>query len=103
MNLQRHDLVAVELEDELKVDGTAGKIPGEPVGDDGLVAFAGGRERLDRVLVFLLGLRLPLRDRCQASVNLAFVAHDGVFRETLGKGLAGTSIWAEKGDDGCWD
>src|SRR5258705_11039134 len=102
MNLQRHDLVAVELEDELKVDGTAGEIPGEPVGDDDLVAFPGGRERLDRVLVFLLGLRLPSLDRCQASVRLAFVPHDGVFSETPGKGFAVTSICGEIDGDGFW-
>src|SRR5438034_5568747 len=102
MNLQRHDLVAVELEDELKVDGTAGEIPGESVGNDGLRAFPGGRERLDRVLVFLPGLRLPLLDRYQASVRLAFVPHDGVFSKTLGKGFAVTSICGEIDGDGLW-
>src|SRR5207247_8958284 len=102
MNLQRHDLVAVEPEDELKVDGTAGEIPGEPTGDDGLVAFPGGRERLDRVLVFLPGLRLPLLDRCQASVRLAFVPPHRVFRELPGKGFAVTSICGEIDCDGFW-
>src|SRR3989442_12493242 len=102
MNLERHDPVAVELEDELKVDGAAGEIAGELAGDDGLRAFPGGRERLDRVLVFLPGLRLPLLDRCQASVRLAFVPHDGVFSETLGKGFAFTSIRGEIDGDGFW-
>src|SRR5258708_34435935 len=101
-DLERRDLVAFEPEDEPDLDRTAGEIAGEPVGDDGLVTFPGGHERLDRVLVFLLGLRLPLLDRYQASVRLAFVPHDGVFSETLGKGFAVISICGEIDSDGFW-
>src|SRR5437660_787523 len=46
-----------------------------------------GRERLNAVLVFLFGLRLPLLDGGQAFDRLAFVAHDSMFGEAPRQGL----------------
>jgi hypothetical protein len=103
VDLQRHDLVAVEREDELKLDGTAREISGEAVGDDGLAVFLNGRKRLDRVLVFLPGFSVPLLDRGQTSDRLAFVSHNGMFGKALVQGLRIIPVLG--GDitsDGCW-
>jgi hypothetical protein len=91
-DLQRRDLVAVELEDELKLDGTAREIPGEPAGEDDLVVFLSERKRLDRVLVFPFGLILPLFDGGQTFDRLAFVSHDGIFGKALFQHLRITPI-----------
>jgi hypothetical protein len=77
-DLQRHDLVAVELEDELKVDGTAGEIPGKPVGDDGLAVLVSGRKRLDRVVVLLRRVGLSCADGGERRVSVTFIAKGGV-------------------------
>jgi hypothetical protein len=77
VDFQRHDLVAFECEDELKLDRTVWEISGEAVGEDGLAVFLNGRKRLHRVLVFLAGFSLPLLDRSQPFDRLAFVSQNG--------------------------
>ena len=53
MDPQRGNLAAFQPEDELKINRTAGEIPGKPIGDDGLAVLLKGFERLDCVLVLL--------------------------------------------------
>ena len=102
-DLQRNDLVALERKDELKLDGTARKISGEPVRHDGLAIFPSDRKRLDSVLVFLLCLGLPLLNRGQTFDCFAFVPHNGISGEALGQGLRITRILGGNIDgDGCW-
>src|SRR6185436_942370 len=76
-----------------KVDGTAGEIPGEPAGDDGLVAFLHGGERLDRVVVFFPGLSLPLFYGGQTFDRLSFIPHDGILGKALVEGLRITPVF----------
>lgn len=102
-DLQRRDLVAVQLEDELKLDGTAREISGKPVGDDGLAAFLSERKRLDRMLVFLLGLGLPSLDGGQPFDRFALVSHDGIFSKALGHSLGIAAVFGGDIDsDRCW-
>src|SRR5712691_2418150 len=82
-DLERRDLVAFEPEDEPDLDRTAGEFAGEPVDEDGLVAFPSERQRLHGVLIFLLGLGLPFLDRGKAFIRMAFIADDGVRRKAL--------------------
>ena len=81
MDLQRGNLAAFQPEDELKVNRTAGEIPGKPIGNDGLAVLLNGFERLDCVLILLLCLRLPLLDIGQALEGLAPVSHDSMLGE----------------------
>src|SRR6202049_1399989 len=83
-DLQRRYLVAVKCEDELKVGRAAGESPGEPTGDDSGFVLLSRRQRLDRVLVFLLGLSLPPLDGVHPFERVAFVSHDRVFSKELG-------------------
>jgi hypothetical protein len=57
-----------------------------------LIVLLSRRQRLDRVLVFLLGLSLPSLDRVHAFECVAFVSHDGVFGKALDHGLRITPI-----------
>jgi len=94
-------LLPFEPEDELKVDGAAGEIAGETARDDGLVAFPA--DARGSIVTGISSWPPPsIADRCQASVRLAFVPHDGVFSETPGKGFAVTSICGEIDSDGFW-
>jgi hypothetical protein len=56
--LQRCDLAGFKIEDELKFDRTTGESSSDPSCNDGSTVLMNGREGLDGVLVFLLGLRL---------------------------------------------
>src|SRR5712664_3112706 len=82
-DLERRDLVAFEPEDEPDLDRTAGEFAGEPVGEDGLVAFPRKRQRLYRVLIFLLGLGLSSLDRGETFIRATFIADDGVRRKAF--------------------
>src|SRR6266496_1724887 len=100
---ERRDLVAFEPEDEPDLDRTAGEFAGESVGDDGLVAFPGERQRLDPVLVFLLGFGLPSLDGGQTLDGSAFVPHDGIFGEALRQRVRVPAILGgDVESDGCW-
>jgi hypothetical protein len=55
---------------------------------DDPVPFLNGRKRLDRVLVFLPGLSLPLLDGGQPFDYLAFASYHGLFGKALGQGLS---------------
>jgi hypothetical protein len=68
-------LFALEREDELELDRTARKIPGEPVGDDSLVIRLSDRKRFDCVLIFLFRFRVPILDRGQTFDRLVFVRY----------------------------
>ncbi len=55
------------------------------------------------MLVFLLGLSLPLLDGGQTFDRSAFVSHDGMFGKALGQGFCITAILGCDIDaDGCW-
>src|ERR1700738_4303526 len=102
-DLERNDFVDGQPEDELKLKGTAREISGEPIRDNGRAVFLRGRQRLDRVLVFLLGLGFPFLDRGQNFDRLAFVTPDGTFGKAFGQSLRITPVFG--GDiesDGCW-
>jgi hypothetical protein len=62
-NFKRRDLVAFEFEEESKIDGTAGKVAGEPACDDRPPVRSSAREWLARVLILGRNIRLPLLDR----------------------------------------
>jgi hypothetical protein len=101
--LQCRDPIAVESEGELELDGTARKIPGKPIGDDGLAVFLSGCKRLDRVLVLLPGLSDPLLDGGQTLDCLAFVSHNGIFDKTLSQSLLLTAVRGRDiSSNGCW-
>jgi peptidoglycan/LPS O-acetylase OafA/YrhL len=101
-DFQRCDLVAFESEEESEIHGAAGKVAGEPAGDDDLPVLLFARERLARVLVLGRGIRFPLFDRGPALVGVPLVFHDGRFCETPGNGLAIEFVGGEKGGDGRW-
>src|SRR6202040_1048019 len=76
-------LVAIERENELKLDGAAWEITGQPIGDDGLAVLLSGREWFDGVLILLFGLNHPFLDRAQAFDRFALVSHHRALSEAL--------------------
>src|SRR5882757_10862536 len=94
-DFQRCDLFAFESEDEPKVHRAAGKIAGEPAGDDDLSVLLFAREGFARVLVLGRSLRLPLPDRGPAAVGVPFILHDAFYGEALAKGLSVALIGGE--------
>jgi hypothetical protein len=83
VDLECCDLVAIEAEDELQINGAAGEIPGEPIGHDERAFLPNDRDRLNRVLVLLLRFDLPLLDGGEPFDRLAFVLDYGI----LGKAM----------------
>src|SRR5205814_7295940 len=96
------DLVAFELEEEPKINGTAGKVAGEPACDDRPSVRLFAREWLARVLILGRNIRLPFLDRRPALVGVPFVLHDGVLRETRGNGVAVNRVRGEVVGGGSW-
>ena len=77
-NFQRRNLVPFELKKESKVNGAAGKISNQVVGDNYLPILLFARDRLVGVFVFGRSPRLPLLDRRSAVVGVSLILHDGI-------------------------
>src|SRR5580700_3268720 len=82
-DLQRHDLVAMELEDVIEVQWAAGEIARDPGRNDCLAISLDDAERLDGVLVLPAGLDPPRLDRGDAFDRPSLVAHDGIDGEAV--------------------
>jgi hypothetical protein len=92
MYLQRCDFAVLKTEDELKFDGAAGESSGDPSCYDGPTVLMNGREGLDGVLVFLLGLRLPLLNGGSALDGAAFIPDNSMLTKALRQGFGVISI-----------
>ena len=101
-NFQRRDLISFQFEEVSKIYGAAGKVPGEPAGDDSLSVLLFARERLARVFILCRGICLPFFDRGRALVGVSLVLHDGIFNETLRERLAVTFVRGEVRGDRRW-
>src|SRR6266404_5494686 len=91
-DLQRHDLVAMELEDVIEVQRAAGEIGRDPRRNDCLAISLDDAERLDGVLVLPAGLDPPRLDCGDALDRPSLVAHDGIDGETTIHALSVASV-----------
>jgi hypothetical protein len=99
--LQPADFAGFKTEDKLKIDGAAWEIASDPDSHDGLAVLLNAGERLDCVLIFLLGFRLPCRDGRQALEGAAFVPDHGIVRKALSQGFhVMSALGGEVGSDG---
>src|SRR6476619_6090735 len=78
MDLQRHDPVAMQLEDMIEVYRTAREIARDLGSNDCLAVSLGDAERLDGVVVLLAGLAPPRLDCGDTLDRPPFVSHDRI-------------------------